>query len=99
MISFNVSKNGSSISNIEVKGHASSDYGTDILCASVSTAIVITVNAIEKIGLIDNIDYQLKEGLFDLKVIKNNGLLNQLLENLEYSLEDLKNQYPNKFKK
>ena len=98
MISFIVSKGVSNIERFEVTGHASNSYGSDIVCASVSTAIIVTINAIEKLNLIDRIDYQLKEGMLNLVVSRNDDKLNALLENLEFTLLDLMEKYPSKIK-
>lgn len=37
---------------IEVKGHANQNpYGSDIVCASVSTALIMTYNLLERLNL------------------------------------------------
>ena len=36
----------------------------------------------------------IEEGYFKLEVLKENGILNKLLLNLEYTLHDLEKQYP-----
>ncbi len=83
------------INQMEVSGHASyDDSGKDIVCAAVSTAIIVTINALEKLNVLDHIKYEIEEGYF-LVVIKNtNDVVNALIDNLAYSLNDLNNQYP-----
>ena len=83
------------IRQFKVLGH--SDYaeeGKDIVCAAVSTAIIVTVNAINLVGFIDYIEYVIEEGYFKLEVSKENEILDQLLINLDYTLHDLEKQYP-----
>lgn len=96
MVEYKVNYNKNSVEQIEVKGHASNDYGNDIVCASISTAIIVTVNAIERLSLINNIKYQLKDGYFIVNQIVNNEIVNSLLENLVYTLNELKKEYPKK---
>ena len=57
---------------IEVKGHADYDKsGKDIVCASVSTLIISTINLCELFGKLDKIFYELSEGYFKLEVFKD----------------------------
>ena len=80
---------------IEIKGHArQNEYGKDIVCASVSTAIIMTINQVEICGLIENIKYQLDEGFASITIIKEDKLLRQIIDNLVYSLTDLVHTYP-----
>ncbi len=88
---------------LEVKGHANFDvYGTDIVCASISTACIFTANLIEKLNLGYNIiDLVCEEGYFRLQVKTTDGTSNAIFENLEYTLEEISKQYPKylKYKK
>ena len=80
---------------IEISGHAKqNEYGKDIVCASVSTAIIMTINQVDLCGLLDNITYKLDEGLASITIIKETTLLRQIIDNLVYSLTDLSNTYP-----
>src|SRR5690554_3866479 len=83
------------LKTIEISGHAEYDEsGKDIVCAAVSTAIIVTANAIELLNLKDHISLVIEEGYFRLDVIKDDHTLKQLLKNLEYTLYDLEQQYP-----
>ena len=83
------------INQMEVSGHASyDDSGKDIVCAAVSTAIIVTINALEKLNVLDHIKYEIEEGYFLVVIKKNNDVVNALIDNLAYSLNDLNNQYP-----
>ena len=49
MIKVNVTNNNGLVEKISIKGHAMyDDYGKDIVCASVSTMVITTVNAISR---------------------------------------------------
>ena len=71
------------------------DYGYDIVCASISTACIVTANLIEKLNLSYNIiDLVCDEGYFRLSVKTIDETLNGIFENLEYTMEDISKQYP-----
>ena len=82
--------------SIEVKGHAGyAVHGKDIVCASISTACILTANLIEKLNLSYNIiDLVCDEGYFRLKVKTIDETLNGIFENLEYTMENISKQYP-----
>ena len=78
---------------IVIKGHANYDeLGKDIVCASVSSMVITTVNAILRI---DNeaIKYSDSDGVI-IDIIKDDEIVNKLIINLISLLEDLKKQYP-----
>ncbi|MDR2867802.1 MAG: ribosomal-processing cysteine protease Prp [Acholeplasmatales bacterium] len=92
--------NLNTISNLEVLGHANmAKYGTDIVCSSVSTLIISSINLIERLQLKDFLKLELTEGIFRLQVLKANSLLNTILINLVESLNDLNDQFPQYIKK
>ena len=81
MIKTVLKQNNDQIVAIHVSGHAMhAKHGTDIVCASVSTAIIVTINALEHLHLHSNIEFELRDGYFDLKVIENNDILQKLLK-------------------
>lgn len=95
MINYCFVKKNTFIKQIKILGHSLySQKKDDIVCASVSTAIIMTLNAIEICELHSKITYELKEGFFFVKVLYLNTLLNKLLKNLEYTLNDLSQSYP-----
>ena len=78
---------------IVIKGHANYDeLGKDIVCASVSSMVITTVNAILRV---DNeaIRYSDNDGVI-IDIIKDDEIVNKLIINLISLLEDLKKQYP-----
>ncbi len=83
------------VKQIIVKGHANyKAKGEDIVCAAVSTATILTANAIEHLDLDQHIDLEVSEGYFKLSLIKENDIVSGLLKNLEYTLHELEIQYP-----
>ncbi|WCA22430.1 ribosomal-processing cysteine protease Prp [Candidatus Phytoplasma oryzae] len=82
------------IEQISINGHSLySKKGKDIVCSSVSTAIIMTLNLIDIFGFKNNVKYSLKKGYFFLKVLIFDPNLNNLLKNLEYTLKDLNKVY------
>ena len=67
------------------------DYGKDIVCASVSSIVITTVNAIERIDR-EAISYI--EEPFDLKVLYDNEIVYELLDNMISLLKELGQSYP-----
>ncbi|BCR36053.1 ribosomal-processing cysteine protease Prp [Mariniplasma anaerobium] len=91
--------NNNQLKEIIVKGHANyKAKGEDIVCAAVSTATILTANAIEHLKLDQLIDLDVSEGYFKLSLLKENDIVSGLIKNLEYTLHDLEKQYPNYIK-
>lgn len=82
---------------ITIRGHANSaDYGKDIVCASVSSIVYTTINAIKKwkdraIEVIDNQDMQ-------IKILENDEITSLLINNMFDLFNDLAYQYPKNVK-
>jgi len=61
---------------IEISGHANYDKkGKDILCAAVSTASIMTYNAIQVFNLKELVNLKIKDGYFKKKFLKKMILL------------------------
>ncbi len=92
MIKVRIKKENNVISSINAIGHAGyADYGKDIVCASFSTMIITTINAILEIDN-DAISYTDSN---DLKIIniKKDNITNSLLNNLVNMIYELKENY------
>ncbi len=92
MIKVRIKKENNIISIIECHGHAKyADYGHDIVCASFSTMIITTINAILEIDE-SAISYTDSN---DLKIvnIKKDNITNSLLNNLVNMIYELKTNY------
>ena len=92
MIKVRISKKDNVIQSIHCKGHAMyDDYGKDIVCASFSTMIITTINAILTFDQ-DAISYT---DTNDLKIIniKKDNITNNLLNNLVNMIYELRDNY------
>ena len=93
MIKVRITKN-ELIEEIVITGHANySDFGKDIVCSSVSSIVITTVNGIDKL---DN-SYLTVDELIDklvIKINKNNDDCYKLILNMVELLEELERQYP-----
>ena len=92
MIKVRISKKDNVIQDIHCKGHAMyDDYGKDIVCASFSTMIITTINAILTFDQ-SAISYT---DTNDLKIIniKKDNITNNLLNNLVNMIYELRDNY------
>ena len=80
---------------IKVKGHADyAEYGQDIVCASVSTAVYMSINQIEVFDKTDCIKTIIREGNACIEVVCEDDIVNKVISNLIFTLRDLELQYP-----
>ncbi|MDI6451960.1 ribosomal-processing cysteine protease Prp [Peloplasma aerotolerans] len=83
------------LNQITVSGHANyKQHGEDIVCAAVSAATLVTANAIEHLKLNHKIGLTVSEGYFKLTLNEEDPIVLGLLENLEYTLNELEKNYP-----
>ena len=81
------------IDKIEIKGHANySLHGSDIVCASVSSIAITTVNAIINIDE-DAINYKDSDGYLLIEIKKHSDIVDKLINNLINLLTELEKQY------
>ena len=93
MIKVNIKKD-----EITIKGHARySEYGTDIVCASVSSIVGTIVNCIMNIDR-DSIIYSDDGKVMTIKVIKDNSVVNTIISTMIELLKDLERQYKENIK-
>ena len=84
--------------DISISGHAEYDeYGKDIVCASVSSIVTTSVNAILSFDS-NAIKYKVKEGLISIKIESHDDTTDTLLNNMIKVLEDLASDYPKNIK-
>ena len=80
---------------IKVSGHANyAEYGQDIVCASVSTAVYMSVNQIEVFDKTNCIEYSVNEGNAYIEVVREDEIVKKVISNLIFTLRDLELQYP-----
>ena len=97
MIRVEVNKKNNVIESIHCIGHAGdADYGKDIVCASFSTMIITTINAILEFDK-EAISYT---DTNDLKIIniKKDNITNGLLNNLVNMIYELRENYDKNIK-
>ena len=93
MTKIKIKKDNDQINEIEIKGHSGYDeFGRDIVCASVSTMTITTINAIIRYDE-ESISYNQDEGLVKLVVLKHSEVVDMLLLNLISLLKELEEQY------
>ena len=83
---------------IIIEGHSNySEYGTDIVCASVSSISITTINALLRL---DNecIKYEEKDGFIKIDILKHNNYVDILIENMIDLLKELEKQYKKNIK-
>ena len=98
MIEVKVYSDNKKIKGIEVSGHSGyEDLGKDIVCSSVSTAMILTINLLEKLNV--NFKYESKEEIplisLDINSFddSNEQLVQTILENLVENLNEVSKNY------
>lgn len=90
MINVTISK-----TSVRVSGHAlMAPYGEDIVCASCSTAVLMSINLIEVFGKKDLIDVKINEGEVLIDILGDDLDVKRIIDNLFFTLKDLELQYP-----
>ena len=83
---------------IIIKGHADyDDYGKDIVCASVSSIVITTVNAILEIDR-DAVVYKEEKDILTIELLKQDEIIIKLINNMINLLKELSNNYPKNIK-
>lgn len=83
---------------IEIKGHANyDDYGKDIVCASVSSIVITTINAIIEFDP-ESIYYEDLNNRILIEKLKGDDITNKLINNMIELLEELEKSYKDNIK-
>ena len=78
---------------ITIKGHSNyKESGSDIVCASVSSICITTVNALLSIDE-DCIVYTENDGYLNIKINKHDDIIDKLINNMLNLLKELEKQY------
>ena len=78
---------------ITISGHANSaEYGKDIVCASVSSIIYTTINALKKIQE-SSLEVEDNASMI-IKVLTDDEIVNALVENMMELLKSIEEDYP-----
>ena len=92
MIKVNLKYNNDLIESISITGHAGfDDFGKDIVCASVSSIVITSVNAIVRLEN-DSINYDDSNGL-SINILSHNDVTDTLIDNMVSLLKNLEEQY------
>ena len=98
MIKVQISAKDNNIKKINIKGHADyDDYGKDIVCSSVSSITITTINAILMFDK-NYISYNEKKDNFEIVININNDITNKLIKNMINLLTELSQDYPKNIK-
>lgn len=93
MIKVRITKN-EFIEEIIITGHANyNEFGKDIVCSSVSSIVITTVNGIYKLDS-DYLTIDESTDKLIIKINKNNDICYKLILNMVELLEELERQYP-----
>lgn len=83
---------------IIITGHANYDtYGKDIVCASVSSIVITTVNAILEIDR-DSLKYKEEKDKLTIEIRKEEEIVLKLIFNMMNLLKEVSKDYPKNIK-
>ena len=98
MIKVTLEKENEQFKKITIKGHAKyDDFGKDIVCSSVSSIVITTINAIEKFDK-NYINHSYDKDTLSIEVIKINEITSNLINNMIDLLTELECDYPKNIK-
>ena len=93
MIKISYKEKDNHINYVKISGHANyADEGFDIVCASVSSIAITTINAIIRIDE-ESIYYSENDGLLEIGIVKENEIVDLLIINMISMFEELEEQY------
>ncbi len=94
MIKVNVEREDKTISKVTISGHANyADFGKDIVCSSVSSIVITTVNGILKIRS-NYLTVTEKKDMMMIQILEKDEICYKLIENMISLLEELSESYP-----
>ena len=93
MIKIKVGYENDVVDSVYVTGHSGySEAGSDIVCASVSSICITTVNAIVRIDS-SAIKYEEADGMLKVEIINHNEVIDILVLNMVELLSELASDY------
>ena len=94
MIKVKIEREYDVVKKITITGHANYDvYGKDIVCSSVSSIVITTVNGILSIDS-DYLTVTEKKDQMMIEVHRSEEIGDKLIQNMIYLLEELSQNYP-----
>jgi hypothetical protein len=95
MTEISIKKNNNQIDQIIINGHSGyKECGSDIVCSSISSIAITSINAILKMDE-ESLKWEQKDGYLNVKILKHTDVIDLLLENMIDLLGDLSKQYKN----
>ncbi len=87
-----------SLRGFELSGHAGSGvYGSDIVCAAVSSAAYMAANTVTEVLSVEA-DADVRDGYMKFSFSSGNSAAEAVLDGLELHLRELEKEYPKKLK-
>lgn len=87
------------IQSFKIIGHADyADYGYDIVCSGITTAVFTSLGLIKKYLNENEYDYQELDGTITLNFKETNHIVDDIIENLIEVLKNIERQYPKNLK-
>lgn len=87
-----------SLRGFELSGHAgSSVYGSDIVCAAVSSAAYMAANTVTEVLSVEA-DAEVRDGYMKFSFNSGSSVAEAVLDGLELHLRELEKEYPKKLK-
>ena len=87
------------IDSFKIIGHADyAEYGYDIVCSGITTAVFTSLGLIRRYLNENEFDYQELDGTINLKLLNTNQIVNDIIENLIEVLKNIERQYPKNLK-
>lgn len=97
MIKVNILKENNLISNIKISGHSGyAEYGSDIVCAAVSSIVTTTINGILSIN--ETIKVTDDGNVLEIVVLEHNEVTDKLILNMIKLFEGIEIQYKENLK-
>lgn len=98
MIKVKIESKDNFIESFTISGHADyEEYGKDIVCASVSSIAISSINLAIRIDK-TSINVVNKDGLLDVKVLKHDEIINKIFINMVEMLKELEKNYSKNIK-
>ena len=83
---------------IKISGHAMyDDYGKDIVCASVSSIVITSVNVALRLNA-SSLSYKEQDGLLVINILSHDKVTTTIILNMIELLKELEKKYKNNIK-
>ena len=98
MIKVKINYDDNYVKGFKVTGHANfADYGKDIVCASVSSIVITSINLALSFDS-DSLEYKEDTGLIDVVIKKQDNIINKVFINMIDMLKELETNYSKNIK-